>query len=906
MRIENGIKTKNEIFHSILGGARSGLTFLLMISFLFMFFLIVCNGFAEENLETLQGPAPEVDAVEMEDEAQPSAEGEEEPRLIPNHPPMDQIPPIPMAEPPDETSFLPFLDSSTAVFYNASTDESIVCPLEGPAAASYELKTGGGYKGADGGNGSELLPATFADMGKISVTDGFPWRMNTKLVMRFEDSGGTSHWAVASGSMRDARAVLTAGHCVYDNNHNYGWAKEIWIYPGYDGNDWSVPPDWAVNAYGWGHGTYFGSLTGWTSSADWDYDLGIIGIDRAVGMLTGWFAWAYGGSCALHTSQTYHNASYPAEDCPLSGLHNGLDMYYWYGNFDACPGNQLELWTGGGHCFDTVWGGMSGSGAYYIDGSRYVHAVCSTSNRNDIGRYCRQTESWVNFCNNTFIPNTRGSTFDLQPLDVNAEPATIEAGSQTTLLNHLAANPTNNDPSSDNYSFRVYLSTNDNISASDQWLSTQNYNWDFAAMSSVRVNMLQVTIPVDTAPGDYWLGLVYDSGTDGNSANNDTDGWDAVPISVVDTTPPTPNPMTFSSLPYEISTSSISMVASEATDPRSPVCYFFDFYSSPTGGSGGTNSTCQPGRTYTDLGLSTNHKYGYRVRARDAIGNYTGYSAVSYDYTDIETPVDIDFGIITSTSISARSLNTPSGLTRGISGLYLFNATNSNNSGWHQNNNYWIDSELSPNSEYCYRARARNGDGSLTGWSPTACKTTLANLPAQAGFSGVTYTSIQANWTANGNPAGTEYYCENETQGTNSGWTTNTYWDSAGLSAATSYTFRVKARNGDGIETAWTSLGAQSTHAPGVQYVATDGFCDGNGPCHTTIQAACNAAADGDVIMATQETFTESVVSVSNAITYIFQGGYNASYSSMIGVTSLNGTLELPAGNFEVENLSIE
>jgi hypothetical protein len=80
-------------------------------------------------------------------------------------------------------------------------------------------------------------------------------------------------------------------------------------------------------------------------------------------------------------------------------------------------------------------------------------------------------------------------------------------------------------------------------------------------------------------------------------------------------------------------------------------------------------------------------------------------------------------------------------------------------------------------------------------------------------YSGISQTAIRANWTANGNRTGTEYYCENTTNGINSGWATNTYWDSIGLTAGTSYSFRVKARNGDGIETDWTSLGSQNTQS---------------------------------------------------------------------------------------------
>jgi len=87
----------------------------------------------------------------------------------------------------------------------------------------------------------------------------------------------------------------------------------------------------------------------------------------------------------------------------------------------------------------------------------------------------------------------------------------------------------------------------------------------------------------------------------------------------------------------------------------------------------------------------------------------------------------------------------------------------------------------------------------------------MANVPGTAGFTNVTQTSIRANWTANGNPAGTQYYCQNITAGTHSGWTTATSWNSSGLACGSTYSFRVKARNGDGVETGWLSLGSATT-----------------------------------------------------------------------------------------------
>ncbi|MFZ3137099.1 MAG: fibronectin type III domain-containing protein, partial [Thermodesulfovibrionales bacterium] len=186
-----------------------------------------------------------------------------------------------------------------------------------------------------------------------------------------------------------------------------------------------------------------------------------------------------------------------------------------------------------------------------------------------------------------------------------------------------------------------------------------------------------------------------------------------------------PDPMTWATEPYALTSTSISMVATVAT-ATSDVSYFFGFVSSPTdGGTGGNDSSWQDSTSYTDSGLQPNHRYGYQVKARDSATtpNETSYS------------------------------------------------------------------------------------------SPVVYKYTLANAPGTAAFSNITPSSIQAGWSANGNRSGTEYYCENTTKGTNSGWTTSTSMNSTGLNCDTQYSFRVKARNGDGIETGWTSLGSQSTTA---------------------------------------------------------------------------------------------
>ena len=474
-------------------------------------------------------PAPTVHSALSIEGAKSFTPGTDLPRPVLNIPPISEIPAEPLI---DDKALERFkldeeVEPGWGVFYNPETGEELEMFMD-ELSLGMTSGQGGGYDGADGGGpiDAEAMQKGMAeDMYQITALTAHPWRMNVKVLMHWDDGS----WSVCSGTMRDAETVLTAGHCVFSQTK--GWADEIYVLPGYDGAGWGLPPDDSVGEYGWGRGTYFGSWSGWTEDADWDYDVGLIGVTRAVGVLTGWYGWSYGGSCSFHKDKTYHNPAYPSEGCGQPGLHNGLDMYYWYGNFDSCPGDRLEVDTDGG-CFNAIWGGMSGSGAYYIDGdSRYVHGMCSTSNRSTYGRYSRQWDDWVSWSNSTFIPNTRGSTFDLQPLRVESGPASIEAGQRTESLKHLAVNPTNGTDSG-TWEFDVYLSSNDNISTSDTNLGTQTYTWDFSAVSSVTVNMGNVTIPANTPAGDYWLGLVYADGTDGNIGDNDSDGWDAAPVTI--------------------------------------------------------------------------------------------------------------------------------------------------------------------------------------------------------------------------------------------------------------------------------------------------------------------------------------------------------------------------------------
>ncbi len=119
-----------------------------------------------------------------------------------------------------------------------------------------------------------------------------------------------------------------------------------------------------------------------------------------------------------------------------------------------------------------------------------------------------------------------------------------------------------------------------------------------------------------------------------------------------DSTAPTPNPMTFASAPNDASTSSISMTATTASDPSTPIEYSFTFAAcGANGGTGGTSSSWQTSTSYTDTGLQTNKCYGYTIAARDSIPNTGAASASSEAYTAANVPGTPTLGGATASTL---------------------------------------------------------------------------------------------------------------------------------------------------------------------------------------------------------------------------------------------------------------
>ncbi len=115
---------------------------------------------------------------------------------------------------------------------------------------------------------------------------------------------------------------------------------------------------------------------------------------------------------------------------------------------------------------------------------------------------------------------------------------------------------------------------------------------------------------------------------------------------------------------------------------------------------------------------------------------------------------------------------------------------------------------LSENTEYTFQVMAQNNTDQ-SDWSESASKYTLINKPDELVLvdAGSDFITIEANGSLPNLGDGlTTLWFENIDTGQNSDWITDTGWTNIGLSPSTDYSFRVKARNGDGEETDFTDL----------------------------------------------------------------------------------------------------
>lgn len=135
------------------------------------------------------------------------------------------------------------------------------------------------------------------DRSQVADTHGDPWRVHGHLFMDFEHKK-----TKGTGTLISPQCVLTAGHCLYDlQTHHF--VKNITFYPGRNGK-WSVAQP--AKAIKWEvHPNYI--------KGEKEHDIGIIFLDRAVGMEVGWNGLLWAENSLLQSLSPIHISGYPGD-----------------------------------------------------------------------------------------------------------------------------------------------------------------------------------------------------------------------------------------------------------------------------------------------------------------------------------------------------------------------------------------------------------------------------------------------------------------------------------------------------------------------------------------------------------------------------------------------------------------
>ena len=192
-----------------------------------------------------------------------------------------------------------------------------------------------------------------------------------------------------------------------------------------------------------------------------------------------------------------------------------------------------------------------------------------------------------------------------------------------------------------------------------------------------------------------------------------------------------------------------------------------------------------------------------------------GYSSHEFDVSqDVTAPTGAAITSVLATSTTALSVVASSATDAdpGLAALpYQFKRTGADAFSWQAETTY-TDTGLSPNTRYGYRIRAKDLNENISSYSLTSSGYTLA--PTPTGFRENSATTTSATLIVDALPndtSGSSGYLFSHTGGGTSGWITTNTWTESNLSCGSTYTYTVKYRNGDGIETSTATLTAQTS-----------------------------------------------------------------------------------------------
>jgi len=294
-------------------------------------------------------------------------------------------------------------------------------------------------------------------------------------------------------------------------------------------------------------------------------------------------------------------------------------------------------------------------------------------------------------------------------------------------------------------------------------------------------------------------------------------------------------------------------------------------------GSSGTTS-------FSDSGLSGSTSYTYRVRAQDSTGTVGPYSNTATATTLAPVVPTAPSSLLAST-VSNTQISLSWGATTeagGTIGQYLIERCAGNGcTGFTQvgtsTTTSFNDSGLAGSTTYSYRVRAQDTSGNDGPYSNVASTSTTAptlTAPTSLTASAASNTQVNLAWGAASETGGSiSQYLIERCQGAGCssfaqvGTSTTTSYSDTGLSASTSYTYRVRATDTLGDLGPYSGTASATTAAPLPQIAFVQSNYATPQSSQTTVSVYFkNAQTGGDlnVVVVGWNDSTQTITSVTD------------------------------------------
>ncbi len=309
---------------------------------------------------------------------------------------------------------------------------------------------------------------------------------------------------------------------------------------------------------------------------------------------------------------------------------------------------------------------------------------------------------------------------------------------------------------------------------------------------------------------------------------------------------------------------------------------------------GATPVATVSGTSYSDSGLTASTTYSYTVAAFDAIGNTSAQSSPAAEVTtqaaDTEPP-SVPAGLAGS-AVSSSQINlswSASSDNTSVTGYRVYRDGGSTPIATVTGTSY-SNTGLAANTAYSYTVAAFDAAGNASAQSSPPLQVTTQSVDGESpsvptGLSGTAVSSGQINltWTASSdNIAVSGYKVFRNGAAAPVATVAGTSYSDTGLSASTTYSYTVSAFDAAGNNSAQSSPALQVTTpgSTGTIRVPED---------YATIQAAINAAQNGNTVLVAPGTYPGGITITGKTITL-------ASYFHTTGDRSYINTTTISGG----------